>query len=98
MPVHVVALTTLNPNAERALETYLGVVGPLMESAGATVVSRYQFAESVAGANEFQFLTLVEYPDEASWRRVFDSDEYKSLEDVKALAFANYQVNTTFAI
>lgn len=93
MPVQLLALTTLNPDAKSALDEYLQVVGPLMESAGAKVISRYELADSIAGTNEIQYVTIIEYPDKTSVDHVFDSDEYKSLETVKALAFAKYQVN-----
>ena len=97
MPVQLVALTSLNPDAESDLETYLAVVGPLMESAGASIINRYQLSESIAGDNDFQFVTLVEYPDKASVHEVFDSDKYKSLTETKRRAFAKYQVNVIAA-
>jgi len=93
MPVHVIALTRLNLDAENALEKYLNVAGPLMDSLGAKVLSRYELAESIVGTSDIQFVTLVEYPDKTAVTKVFHSQEYQSLEKVKKLAFANYQVN-----
>lgn len=94
MTIQVVAMTSLNPDAQGALDTYLGVVGPLMEAAGAEVVSRFELVDSIVGKNECQYVTLVEYPDEASVKAVFDSEAYKSLDAVKRQAFSKYQVST----
>ena len=93
MGVQIVALTALNPGAENALHKYLSVVGPLMESANAKILHRYELAESIAGSNDCQFVTIIEYPDQAAISKVFDSEEYKTLVEVKKLAFSNYQVN-----
>jgi uncharacterized protein (DUF1330 family) len=86
-------MTSVNAGGESALNKYMSVVGPLMESAGAKVINRFELSTSIAGTNDFQFMTLVEYPDQASVSRVFDSDEYKSLKDLKKIAFSKYQVN-----
>ena len=37
MPIHLVAITSIRADAGRALDQYLSVVGPLMQSAGAKV-------------------------------------------------------------
>jgi len=98
MTVTILAMTSINPDNERALEQYQSVVGPLMQTAGAKIVSRLELSDCVVGSNEFQYATVVEYPDEASMRKVFDSEEYKSLDEVKQLAFSQYQVNTTISM
>ncbi len=94
MIVQLLAMTSTNPDAESALNKYLSVVGPpLMELAGAKAISRFELSDKIVGANEFHFVTLIERPDEASVGRALDSKEYKSLEEVKKLAFSKYQVN-----
>lgn len=93
MPVQLLAMTTLNPDSEASLDKYLRVVGPLMESANAKLINRFELTESIAGVNDIQFVSLIEYPDKESVRLVFDSNEYKSLDKVKKLAFAKYQIN-----
>ena len=89
MTVTILAMTSINPDAEHALDKYLSVVAPLMQSAGAKIISRFELSDSVAGSSEFQYVTLVEYPDEASVRKVFDSREYKSLDELKQLPSPN---------
>lgn len=93
MAVQVVAITSLNSDAGGALDEYLNVVGPLMQSAGAKIISRFELGDSVVGSNEIQYVSVIEYPDEASLKLVFQSDAYKSLEKVKKQAFSKYQVN-----
>jgi len=97
MPVQLIAMTRINTNADVALEKYLSVVGPLMESAGAKVLSRHELSDSIVGDNQIQFVTLVEYPDATSVKSVFDSEEYKSLEKTKLAAFSMYEVNVLAA-
>jgi len=93
MAVQIVAVTSLNSGADTALSEYLNVVGPLMQSAGAKILSRFELSDNIAGSNEIQYVSVIEYPDEASVKLVFDSDEYKLLEKVKRQAFSKYQVS-----
>jgi len=94
MPVQLLAMTSVNKDAEAALSEYLSVVGQLMETAGAKILSRFELTDSIVGDNEFQFVTVIEYPDDASVKSVFDSQEYKSLGETKLAAFAKYQIST----
>lgn len=93
MTVQIVAVTSLNADADAALSEYLNIVGPLMQSAGAKILSRFELGDNIAGSDEIQYVSVIEYPDEASVKLVFDSDEYKLLEKVKRQAFSKYQVN-----
>jgi len=68
-----------------------------MESAAAKVLARYELSDSIVGDNQVQFVTLIEYPDEASVKSVFDSEEYKSLDKIKLAAFSKYEVNVLTA-
>lgn len=93
MTIQLLAMTSINPDAASALDRYLSVVGPLMDSVGAKVIRRFELSDCIAGSSAFQFVTLIDYPDEASVKKVFDSELYKSLKEVKRLAFSKYQVN-----
>lgn len=93
MAIKLIAMTRIKPGAEEALGEYMKVVGPLMQQAGATIVDRFEMNDNVVGSNEVQYLTILEYPDTATVSKVFDSDDYKSLENVKEQAFSYYQVN-----
>ena len=93
MAVTVLALTTLRPGGEAALETYMDVVGPLMEAAGARLVSRHAVARTLAGDGTARFVSMVSYPSEAAVRAVFESPAYLALASVKAAAFSHYDVS-----
>ncbi|AZL60274.1 DUF1330 domain-containing protein [Tabrizicola piscis] len=93
MAVTVLALTTLHPGGDAALQTYLDVVGPLMESAGARLVSRHAVARVLAGDGPARYVSLVSYPSEAAVREVFESPAYLALSSVKAAAFSHYEVS-----
>ncbi|NKX43417.1 DUF1330 domain-containing protein [Roseicyclus persicicus] len=88
----VLAMTTLNPDGAAALDTYLRVVGPLMERAGATLVQRYAVAAPLSGGGFPQFVSIMEYPDADAVARVFDHPDYLALKPVIATAFSRYDV------
>lgn len=50
----------------------VAVVGPFMDQAGATLVSRYQVAETLPGHDLPQFVSIIGYPSAAAIRMVFD--------------------------
>lgn len=94
----VLALTTLRPGGDAALQRYLDVVGPLMQAAGARLVSRHAVSRAVAGDSPAAFVSLVDYPSEAAIRQVFESPAYRALDRVKAEAFSQYQVSVLDAL
>ncbi len=93
MPVTVMALTSLRSGGEVALQAYLDVVGPLMQAAGARLISRHAVARSLAGDRPASFVSLVDYPSEAALRHVFESPAYLALDRIKEQAFSKYQVS-----
>ena len=88
----VLAMTSLNSDGDEALETYLAVVGPLMESAGAKQISRYQVSENLSGTELPQFVSIIEYPDEGAVQSVFNSPEYIALKPIRDKAFDRYDL------
>lgn len=97
MTVQIVAMTKLNPDANAAVDEYLEVVGRLMSVAGAKLVERFELHGSIVGNDDFQYVSIVDYPDQAAVDSVFGSSEYLALETVKKTAFARYQVYATAA-
>lgn len=94
MTVTIVALTRVNEDHLDDLSTYMATTAPLMENAGALVVSRLPVSNTVVGSTSPAFITLVEYPDGAAVSTVFDSAEYGLLKEVRARAFSTYEVFT----
>lgn len=93
MTVTVIAMVTVNENQPMALAQYLQATGPLLESAQAKIVRRFKVEEPVVGQKPSQTMIVVEYPDRAAVDYVFQSDIYKSITEVRDLAFETYQVS-----
>lgn len=98
MTVTVLALTTPRAGGEEALAVYLDTVGPLMQAAGARLVSRHAVARCLAGDSPAQFVSVMHYPSEAAVRQVFESPAYLALAQVKQSAFSRYDVCTLEAL
>lgn len=92
MTVKVIAITTVNPREPEALQEYLSRVAPLIESVGAKMLERYETQRTIVGNSMPQFVTLMEYPDEYAVEKVFGSDEYAGLKEVRHKAFTHYQI------
>ncbi len=88
----VMALTSVRPDGQKALEAYLAVVGPLMDKAGARLVSRYQTSENLSKTDMPEFVSVVEYPDMGAIRMVFEAPEYLALRPTREAAFSRYDI------
>jgi uncharacterized protein (DUF1330 family) len=91
----VVTLTSLRPNGAKALESYLSVVLPLMERAGAKVISRHETMTVLAGDHAPQYISIVEFPSDLAIQQVFDSPDYLNLADMREAAFDRYEICVT---
>lgn len=93
MTVTVVAMVTINDDASEALAAYFRVAGPLLEKAGAKIVQRFEFSETIIGLEPAQSVIIVEYPSRDAVDQVFGSDEYQALKKTRDKAFSNYQIS-----
>ncbi len=75
------------------MQSYLDVVGPLMDAAGARLISRHAISRVLAGDSPARFVSLVDYPSEAALQHVFESPSYLALDRIKSQAFSQYQVS-----
>jgi len=82
--------TTLRAGGEEALQSYLAVVGPLMEEVGARILVRYETGEMIAGQGVAQFVSIVEYPDAEAVDFVFENPAYRQISTVREQAFSHY--------
>ena len=92
MPVTIIALTSVRSGEEESLQRYLATVQPLMQSAGANILQWFEVVAPVAGEAAVQYVSVIEYPDEDAVRAVFDSEAYRSLDEVKKRTFSTYQI------
>ncbi len=88
----VLAMTSIKPDGEKALEKYLAVVGPLMESAGAKLITRYEVSENLSKTDLPQFVSIIEYPNADAIQMVFGNPAYISLKSVREKAFSRYDL------
>ncbi len=88
----VLAMTSTKADGSDALEKYVSVVTPLMEAAGAKLISRHEVSESLSGSAPPHYVSLIEYPNDQAILKVFDHPDYQSLKQVKDLAFSRYDV------
>ena len=93
MGIGLLAITSIRSTETEALKHYLDTVGPLMDSAGARVIEQYQIARALVGDQPPQFVTLIEYPDQASIDMVFKSEAYMGLAQIRDKAFTHYQIS-----
>ncbi|OYX24061.1 MAG: hypothetical protein B7Z10_09960 [Rhodobacterales bacterium 32-66-7] len=77
MPTTLLALTSLRPGGDGALHRYLEVVGPLMQTAGARLINRYEVKRTLSGSDLPEVVSIIEYPDTEAVRRVFEAAEYR---------------------
>lgn len=92
MTIRIIALTSLKEGSASALHDYLQIVGPLMAAAKANIVDRYEVQKNVVGTCSTQYITIVDYPDQAALDSVFQSPEYRSASKIKEMAFTEYHV------
>ncbi|THH38107.1 DUF1330 domain-containing protein [Aliishimia ponticola] len=95
MTVTIVALTTVNTENLDDVSTYLGTTTPLLDKAGARIVTRCEVARTIVGQLTPSMLTIVEYPNEDAIASVFESAEYGYLQEVRERAFLQYEVYQT---
>lgn len=93
MSVHVLALTTVNPDNPEALSAYIATTTPLLKEAGAEIVERYYVVEPIVGGPPAKVVTVVRYPDREAIRHVFEHAEYQTLREIREAAFLDYQIN-----
>lgn len=90
--IQLVASMTTNPDETEAYETYLKGAMALIEHVGARITQRIELGAPIIGEVPAKILLLVEYPNHASVRRIFDSAAYKALIPFRDRAFLDYNI------
>lgn len=97
MPITVIALTTVNPDAIEALNIYLETTRPLLEAAGAEIVQGFEISETIVGETLPERVMIVRYPSRAAVDQVFQSPAYQAIIPVRERAFLRYQIGISEA-
>lgn len=90
--VKILAMTTVNPEESDALAVYMNTVLPLVESVGGKLIERYEVGETIVGESSPKFVSIIEYPNEAAVRGVFQSTEHTAITDIRNQAFSSYTI------
>lgn len=87
MTVQLIVLATRRPNSDEDYDAYLSVAGPLMMAAGGVFAATYGKLDDVVGLNGVEQTIIVDFPDEAAVRSLFDSPEYQAVAPLRDKAF-----------
>jgi len=85
--VKLIVTALVNPNGSEALSNYLGGMKALTEKAQAKALAKYEINETIIGSSKLSYVTVIEFPDEASIHHLFASDEYQKIVKFREQAF-----------
>ena len=88
----LIVLGTRRPDSDDAYGAYVGVAGPLLFGAGGSVTGQYAATDQLAGTDGPKVMLVMDFPDEASIRGVFDSPEYVAAIPDRDAAFESIDV------
>ena len=88
----LIVLGTRRPDSDEAYGAYVAVAGPLLFGAGGTVAGQYARTDQLAGTDGPQVMLVMDFPDEASIRGVFDSAEYAAAVPDRDAAFESIDI------
>ena len=87
MSHYLIAMVVPNPNEGEAIQEYSAKVSELLVSNGGNEAKRVKFSSSIKGESIFQMMLFMEFGDEQSINRVFESPAYKQLIPIRDRAF-----------
>lgn len=82
----------VNPEHPEALKNYTEKATPLFKQAGGQPVGRYKVDEQILGEYTPDIVVVMEFPDNDSIKRVFDSEPYKALIPDREKAFHSLEI------
>ncbi len=84
MAAYVIALVQVNDADEYA--KYAALTGPLIKQFGGRFLVRGGAAEVLEGADFDRRMVIVEFPDNETARRFYDSEEYQAARSIRVPA------------
>lgn len=88
----LIVLGTRHPDSDAAYGAYVGVAGPLLFGAGGVIAGQYDRTGTLAGGDGLQQMLVMDSPDDASIRGVFDSPEYAAAIPDRDAAFESIDI------
>ena len=97
MSAQIIVLGTRAPDSDEAYMAYASAAGALFKAAGAIPAAKYGKIGQVAGESGPQEVIVVDFPDEDSVYRLFDSPEYRAIAPHRDAAYEKIDVIVTSA-
>lgn len=86
MTAQLILLGTRRPGTDDEYQSYVSAAGPLLAAAGAAWNGQFDHVEDLAGEGPAQ-VRIMDFPDAASIRDVFNSPEYQEIIPLRDKAF-----------
>ncbi|GMT49910.1 MAG: hypothetical protein IEMM0008_1449 [bacterium] len=88
----LIATGLVNPNEMEAFEYYTSHAAVLLKGAGGQAIGRYKVTQNLVGEEPLSAVLVMEFPDDPSITRVFESEEYKKLIPFRDKAFKKIDI------
>ncbi|WP_300029774.1 DUF1330 domain-containing protein [uncultured Roseobacter sp.] len=92
MTVTLMALLSVDEDAQEDLAIYMRATSPLLKRAGAVIRQRFRVNSVVVGNQPARSVVIVDYPDQRAVDSVFQSPEYAAVKENRDRAFPFYQI------
>jgi uncharacterized protein (DUF1330 family) len=83
---------TPNPNEPQAMQEYLKQVLPLLISGGGKLLGRGAVQDVIVGSPDYKMAMTMAFDDIEAAKAVFESEDYKNLEDVRDRGFSKIDI------
>lgn len=91
MTAQLILLGTRRPGTDDDYQAYASVAGPMFVAAGATWNSQFDRADDLTGQGPHE-VRIMDFPDEATIRNLFASDEYQQVIPQRDRAFEDLTI------
>jgi uncharacterized protein (DUF1330 family) len=81
-----------NPDQQEALKEYVQGVMPLLLNLGGVVIKRSTITDTYHGEKHFTFLLVMDFPSKKALKDMFESDNYKSLIQIREKGFKTIDI------
>ncbi|MEM8892334.1 MAG: DUF1330 domain-containing protein [Bacteroidota bacterium] len=90
--VVVIIVALINPAEKEALASYMGEMKKMYAEVDASVVFSSPLKEKLAGEMKANLISIMEFPDQKAFDKVFKSEAYQKLLPLREKAFLRLEV------
>ena len=81
------------PGHQADMGTYMTGVMPLLMAAGGELITRCKITDKVHGNGGYGMVMIMRFKDAETIQRVFSSDDYNALIEVRGRAFSSIDIS-----